>query len=79
MPEVKSSNVRAVEYNDDARELTVSFKTGATYLYSEVPRSIYDAMLSAESVGGYFAAHVRGKFESIKLEPAHAEGRRVES
>lgn len=76
MPEVKSSNIRSVDYNDDARELTVSFKTGATYVYAEVPRSVYDALVSADSIGGYFASRVRGKYESIKLEPAHAEARR---
>lgn len=64
---VKSSQINAVGF--DGSTLRVEFKpAGSLYDYFEVPRSTFDAMISSESVGKYFGAHVRGKFKFAKIE-----------
>ena len=50
---VESSMISAVAYDDAARELFVIFNTGQTYVYSDVPREVYDALLKSDSKGSY--------------------------
>ena len=50
---VESSMISAVAYNDAARELLVIFNSGQTYVYSNVPREVYDGLLRASSKGSY--------------------------
>jgi hypothetical protein len=63
MQEVKSSNIKAVGYDDTSKTLAVQFSSGNTYYYSNVPRATFDEFVAAESVGRYFAANIRGGFE----------------
>lgn len=59
---VESSNIESVGYDVESRELEVEFKTGAVYSYSDVPPEVAEGLLNAESVGRYFAAHVKGVY-----------------
>ena len=34
-------------------------ETGKTYVYEDVPREVYDALLAADSAGAYFNAYIR--------------------
>ena len=63
----KSSQV--VEYGFDPanKVLRVSFKTGGTYLYHGVGSELFAKMKSAESVGKFMHAHVKGKFKHAKI------------
>ena len=65
--EPNSSNIRAVGYDDETRELRVTFLNGATYSYSAVPPETFEGLKSSPSVGSYFHHQVK---------PRHA-GRRV--
>ncbi len=74
---VRSSLVVAVGYDAAAGgTLGVIFRGGATYHYRQCPRGHYDNMLRAsrlgESVGGYFHAHVRDKYEHARVDSAAA-------
>ena len=56
MPEmiyVDSSNVEAIGYDGDARELHVQFVSGRSYVYYEVPQDVFDAFMSATSKGSF--------------------------
>ena len=69
MPEmtfVDSSNIEAIGYDDDSRELHVRFLTGETYLYSEVPREVFDAMLDAPSKGSFLNRQIKGVYQYSK-------------
>lgn len=59
---VESSMIRAVGYDDDTRTLVVAFAGGRAYTYADVPRAVYDGLLTAESKGKYLNAAVRGKY-----------------
>lgn len=66
MQKVNSSNIAEVGYSGDT--LTVKFKSGVTWSYHGVPAHVHKEMLAAESIGGYFARHVRGEFKGKKHE-----------
>lgn len=69
---VESSNISAIAfspYNDISRDtgvLTIRFSSGATYDYADVPATVGVEIFEAESVGRYFHANVRGKYEATK-------------
>lgn len=58
MRQVRSSNVEAVGYDADGRQLKVQFKGGSEYLYSDVPPEVFAALLDAQSVGSFLAREV---------------------
>lgn len=61
---VSSSNIKSVGY--DGSTLEVEFSSGV-YQYAGVPAETYTQLLAAESAGKFFAANIRGKFDSKKV------------
>ena len=64
--EVKSSNIAKVRYVEGGME--VQFTKGAVYRYKDVPEEVFDELLKAESVGKFFFAKIKGKFECEEVE-----------
>jgi hypothetical protein len=62
MIKVISSNIVAIGHYDD--DLYVEFESG-TYVYYNVPKEVFTAMLNAESKGKYMRAHIRGQYEGM--------------
>ncbi len=61
-----SSNIAAIGYSGTT--LTVQFKSGVTWSYHDVPAHIHHELMNAESKGGYFANHIRNKYNGKKHE-----------
>lgn len=62
----KSSSVTAVEYDGEKKELFVTFKSGKTYKYLDVPAEVYEGCKSTEegfSIGKYINSNVAKAFE----------------
>ena len=57
-----STMISAVAYDDAHRDLIVIFNTGQTYVYSDVPRDIYDGLLAADSKGTYMHSTILNHF-----------------
>jgi hypothetical protein len=55
---VDSSMLVAVGYDEETKEMRVIYKTGDTYRYLNVPKSVYKELLSAESKGAYMKTHI---------------------
>jgi len=70
VPTPTSSNVAGVTYDQKTQTLTMHFRNGSTYQHAPVPIVEYTGLLSAESVGKFYNAHIRGKYESTKIESA---------
>lgn len=66
---VESRALAAVGYSKRLRALEVEFKRGGTYRYLEVPRSVYERLLAADSKAGFYNRHVRGKYRSVYVRP----------
>lgn len=74
---VSSSTIHAIGYDFGSRDLDVQFKSkggpGAVYRYADVPRASYDALVRAESIGKFFAAHIKPHFKATRLEQEKAK------
>ena len=69
MPEmiyVDSSNIEAVGYDDDTQELHVQFLSSGYYIYSDVPREIFDDLINAPSKGSFLNREVKGIYQVTK-------------
>lgn len=68
---VKSSNIKAVGYDAEARTLTVQFKDGAQHRYEDVSAEKHAGLMGegtpGHSIGKYFHAHIKGAHKSSKL------------
>ena len=63
MTYVQSSAIEQVSYDPDAHTLLATFRdSGRTYAYDDVPVEVYDSLLFADSLGGFFNAHIRDQF-----------------
>ena len=64
---ITSSNLASVGYDEPSQTLEVTFKNGATYAYSRVPTSEYEALMAADSHGKYLNAHIKPRYAATKL------------
>lgn len=66
---VESSNLRSVGYDEFLLVLETEFKSVvAVYRYYGVPSEVHDELINAESVGKYFNANVKSKYNFLKVE-----------
>jgi hypothetical protein len=68
MPSVKSSHIAHIDH--DGRALIVRFRNGAVYSYRDVPRFVYQDMLTTAHRGGSV-----GEFLNQSILPFY-EGRK---
>lgn len=65
---VESRLVATAGYHDPSSTMELEFVDGGVYRYFVVPRSVFDALLAADSIGRFFQEHIRGvyPFERIR-------------
>lgn len=56
---VTSSNIASIGYDAEQMILEVEFNYGAVYQYFDVPESVYEGLMAADSHGKYFDAYVK--------------------
>lgn len=59
---VESSNIASVGYDPLDGIMEIEFNSGAIYQYEKVPYRVYKVMMSSDSVGKYFNAHIKSKY-----------------
>ncbi len=64
---VESSNLDKVGYDDFTNDLYVQFKSSGLYVYYNVPKEVYNELLSAESKGKYHNKNIKWKYEYKRL------------
>ena len=64
---VSSSNIASVGYDAESSTLEVEFNNGSLYQYFDVSENVFHELLSASSVGSYFANNVKGHYRFSKL------------
>lgn len=62
-----SSTVSAFHYEHKNKELRITFTSGATYLYKDVPPIVIDMFRTAESPGKFIHSDLKNKYESERL------------
>lgn len=76
VPFTSSSTIDAIRTEpkhigvSDLAKLFVRFKSGATYVYEDVPGATVADLCMADSPGAFFAAHIKGKFLTTKVADA---------
>lgn len=64
---LSSSNVASAGYDDDSGTLEVEFHSGGIYQYFDVPRAIYEELVSAGSPGSVLHQQIRGVFRYARI------------
>lgn len=64
---VDSSNVAAIGYDPETKDLFVKFKSGITYLYKKVPAVLHEGLMTVASKGQFLNAAIKDKFEYEKV------------
>jgi hypothetical protein len=75
---VVSSVIDEVGYNASCRTLEILFKSGAIYLYYFVPQDVHDALMAADSKGGYFNKQIKGLFEHHQIAVSYDDGSKTQ-
>ncbi len=64
---VSSSNLHSVGYDPSTRTLEIEFHNGGIYQYSNVSSHIHNELMSASSLGEYFAANIKNNYQWQKI------------
>jgi KTSC domain len=59
---LSSSVIARIAYDEAERALSIWFRETGRYIYSDVPRSIYEGLCQAPSAGRYFNACIKRRF-----------------
>ena len=58
----------AVGYDSTSKMLYVEFRdSGSVYSYESVPQSVYDDLMSAQSMGGFYNSDIKGAYTCHRL------------
>ena len=64
---VTSSNLAEVGYDPELETLEVQFRHGSVYQYFNVPAFMYERLMSADSLGRFFNAEIKGHYPEAKI------------
>ena len=65
--DVYSSMVSSISYDTDSSTMVVTFNTGKSYAYANVPEEVAKDAANAASVGEFINAEVKGRFSYRRL------------
>ena len=65
--EVDSSNIDAVGYDETTQTLEIEFRNGV-YQYEDVPEDVYEDLMGADSIGGFFHECIRDVYPCSRIE-----------
>ena len=57
-----SSMIERIAYDEAGSMLSIWFRGSGRYVYSEVPRTLYDGLRQAPSAGRYFNERIKRRF-----------------
>lgn len=67
MVPINSSNIEAVDYDEQQHILTIVFHRGSTYLYYDVPKKVYVELLEAPSQGTYHKNNIKYSYKYKRI------------
>ncbi len=59
---LSSSVIARVAYDEEARALSIWFRETGRYIYSNVPKAMYDALRKAPSAGRFYNECIKQRF-----------------
>ena len=67
IPIENSSNIKAVGYDPERREMRVQFVGGQIYTHADVPVIAHAKFIASPSKGSHYHDHFRGKYGVKKM------------
>lgn len=67
LKKVESSMVSAVGYDREKKVLEIMFRKGSTWRYLGVPRSVYQRLCKADSIGGFMRDEILDVYEAERV------------
>ena len=64
---VTSRSIASVGYDPDTKTLELEFVSGTVYQYFDVPQSIHDALMAADSKGAFVNALIKGYYRYTQI------------
>ena len=66
-PVANSSNIASAGCDAETQTMEVEFTSGNVYEYFDVPQTVYEELMRAESVGKFMNAQVKGVYRFARL------------
>lgn len=63
---VTSSNIASIGYDPASLTLEIEFKDGSVYQYFDVPSTVYEEFMRADSKGQFLHANIRDIYRYAK-------------
>lgn len=63
-----SSSISCCEYDEDTKEMHITFASGGKHCFKDVTKDVYDGLAASESPGRHFHLHVRRRYDSHKVD-----------
>jgi len=60
--------MQSADYDAATQTLFITFQSGVSYRYANVPPEVFTSLTRAESAGQYFTAHVRPQYSGEKVQ-----------
>ena len=60
MPPLRSTSLAAADYDEEGKELTITFHNGQSYSYYDVPPEVYRQLLLSASPGSFYNSSIKG-------------------
>jgi hypothetical protein len=67
---VRSRSIRSVGYDSERKTLELKFQPGGVYQYFGVPRSVYQRLLKAPSIGRFVNEKIKENYPFQLIEEA---------
>jgi hypothetical protein len=65
---VDSTLIASLGYDANRSILEIEFKnTGAVWRFMGVPETLYNAMMSSDSYGSFFNAHIKDRYWELRV------------
>jgi len=63
----ESSTIEHFGYDRESQVLKVSFKSGTTYDYYDIPEQVFESLKIAPSKGQFLAQQIKGKYRYARM------------
>lgn len=64
---VESSNIESIGYDSKSQTLEIEFLNGSIYQYFDVPETIFEELMGADSQGRYLNSNIKGHYRFSKV------------
>lgn len=63
-----STSISKCTYDDATKEMHITFASGGTHCFKDIPKKEYDDLNAAPSKGSHFHQRIRRNYLSVKVD-----------